>query len=363
MKLNIGEAIKRMRKEKEITQEDFAEVLGVSCQSVSRWENGLCYPDIELVPTIASFFGVSTDKLMGVDEITEMDDVKKYLERFQLAISRGDIDACIAVAREGVREYPNNYILLDKLMYALFVSGDDDGNIPEWKENMERYDSEITALGERIMKYCLDQSIRLAATARLAFNHCEHGRKEIGRNIYETLPSMENCRELHIWWALKKEEMLPFLRESIKKSYEFLRLFILLLADKDVVDNETELIVLKKVFALDNLILDGNRPRNNWSVTWLDFDIAKRYALLNDYDNMYKHLHLAVEEAKAFDNRPDEQRYSSVLVGEIIERKTDCETSDTRTLCEILRDKWMLHDEFDSVRDTDKFKAIMKELS
>lgn len=36
---------------------------------------------------------------------------------------------------------------------------------------------------------------------------------------------------------------------------------------------------------------------------------------------MYKHLHLAVEDAKAFDNRPDKQRYSAVLVGEIIERK------------------------------------------
>lgn len=48
------------------------------------------------------FFGVSTDKLMGVDEITEMENVEKYLERFQLSISRGEIDECIAVAREGV---------------------------------------------------------------------------------------------------------------------------------------------------------------------------------------------------------------------------------------------------------------------
>ena len=84
MKLNIGETIKRMRKEREITQEEFAQVLGVSCQSVSRWENCSCYPDIELVPTIASFFGVSTDNLMGVDEITEMENVEKYLERFRI---------------------------------------------------------------------------------------------------------------------------------------------------------------------------------------------------------------------------------------------------------------------------------------
>ena len=43
MKLNIGEPIKRIRKERKITQEEFAEVLGVSCQSVSRWENEISH--------------------------------------------------------------------------------------------------------------------------------------------------------------------------------------------------------------------------------------------------------------------------------------------------------------------------------
>ena len=103
MKLYIGKTIKRLRKEKEITQEEFAEVLGVSCQSVSRWENNLCYPDIELIPIIASFFSISTDKLMGIDEITEKENIEKYLERFQLAINKGKLNECIAIAREGVK--------------------------------------------------------------------------------------------------------------------------------------------------------------------------------------------------------------------------------------------------------------------
>ena len=121
MKLNIGETIKKLRKEREITQEEFAEVLGVSCQSVSRWENDNCYPDIELIPTIAGFFGISTDRLMGVDETAEKEAVNKYLEEFQLAMSKGNIDECITIARKGVAEFPNNYVLLDKLMYALFA--------------------------------------------------------------------------------------------------------------------------------------------------------------------------------------------------------------------------------------------------
>ena len=363
MKLNIGETIKRLRKEREITQEEFAEILGVSCQSVSRWENDNCYPDIELIPAIAEFFGISTDRLMGVDETKEKEAVKSYLEAFQKAINVGNIHKCIAIARKGVKEFPNNYVLLDKLMYALFASGDNSGNIPDWEENMEKYDAEITALGERIVKYCPDITIRLTATARLAFNHVLHGRREIGRSIYETLPSIELCKERQILWALEKDEELPFLRNSIKQSYELLKSLIWSLADADEVDTQTAIAATKKIYELEKLILDGNRPKNDWGDVCLDFDMAKRYALMGDTTNTFKHLHLAVNEAKAFDNRPDEQKYSAVLLGEITERRLDFETSDTRPLCEILRDKWLKHDELDSVRDTDEFKAIIKELS
>lgn len=83
---------------------------------------------------------------------------------------------------------------------------------------------------------------------------------------------------------------------------------------------------------------------------------------MGDYDNMYKHLHIAVDEAKAFDNRPDEQKYSAILIGEITERRLDFETSDTRPLCEILRDKWLIHDEFDSIRNSSEFQNVMKRL-
>ena len=363
MKLKIGENIKLLRKSKDITQEALAEMLGVSCQSVSRWESGVCYPDMELLPVIAQLFDSSVDSLLGVDEITEKENVDKYLERFQDAISQGKIYECIDIAREGVKEYPNNYILLNKLMFALFASGDNSGNIPDWKENMEKYDSEITSIGERIMNYCPDINIRLEATARLAFNHILHDRKHIGRKIYETLPTMEQSRERQILWALEKDEILPFLRDAIKQSYEFLKSFIWSLADEDIVDAETELIAIKKIFALEELILDGNRPKNAWGDVWLYFDIAKRYALLCDYDNMYKYLRKSVQSAKDFDTRPDEQTYSAVLTGEITERKIDFETSDTRPLSEILRDRWLLHDEFDFIRDTDEFKSIIEELN
>ena len=162
---------------------------------------------------------------------------------------------------------------------------------------------------------------------------------------------------------MEKEEKLPFLRKAIKQSYEFLKSFIWLLADADVVDVETEFIAIKKIFELEELILDGNRPQTDWGDVWLNFDFAKRYALMNDYDNTFKYLKIAVDNAKAFDNRPEEETYSAVLVGEITIKKTDFETSDTRPVTEILRDKWLLHDEFDNIRDTKEFKEIVNSLT
>ena len=65
MKLNIGENIKRLRREKDLTQEALASFFGVTFQTVSKWERGETYPDITLLPELASFFDVSVDTLLG----------------------------------------------------------------------------------------------------------------------------------------------------------------------------------------------------------------------------------------------------------------------------------------------------------
>ena len=363
MKLNIGNTIKHLRKEKDITQEELADILGVSYQSVSRWETGVCYPDMELLPVIADFFGVTADRLLGVHEKIEQKKIEQYLLRFQEAISKGKVYDCIAIAREGVAEYPNNFALLNKLMYALFVAGDDDGNIPEWKENMEKYDAEITALGERIMKYCPDQDIRLEATARLAFNHCEMGRKEIGRSIYEFLPSAKFCKENQMWWSLDDNEKLPFLRNKIKQNYEALKNSVWLLETSGCIPDEQAVIAIKKILEFEKIMYDSDVTPDAWNAARLQLDLAKSYARLDDSKEAVKHLKIGAKAAKAFDSRQEEQAFSSVLLGNITVRKIDFETSDTRTLSEIMRDKWLLCSEFDKFRNTDEFKDVLKLLS
>lgn len=363
MKLNIGETIKKLRKEREITQEEFAEVLGVSCQSVSRWENENCYPDIELIPTIAEFFGISTDRLMGVDETKEKAVVNSYLEAFQIAISKGDVDECIRISREGVKEFPNNYELLDNLMYALFLSTDEDGNIPEWKENMEKYDAEITALGERIMKYCPDQNIRLRAMSTLAFNHCEMGRKEIGRAIYETFPSVEYGKENQMWWSLSEEEWLPNSRQRIEKGFDILAAGIYTLISYQLLSDNELLAVIEKRLSLDKILYDSEAPDDNWGNARLYCHYARTLLRLNRNTEAFEKLKIAVKCAKGFDNRPEQIVKHSILLGDIIINRSDFETTDSRTLTEIMRDKWLQDEDFDSIRDTENFKSIIKELN
>ena len=63
MKINIGENIKKLRAEKQVTQEQLAEYLCISYQAVSKWENGVTTPDIFLLPKIAEYFDVPIDEL------------------------------------------------------------------------------------------------------------------------------------------------------------------------------------------------------------------------------------------------------------------------------------------------------------
>ena len=64
----LGEIIRDLRKKEQVTQEKLAEYLGVSFQSISRWENGLAYPDVTLIPAIARYFNVSTDILFDMEQ-------------------------------------------------------------------------------------------------------------------------------------------------------------------------------------------------------------------------------------------------------------------------------------------------------
>ena len=62
---NVGRFIAKLRKEKNITQQDLANKLGVTDRAISNWENGNIMPSVEMLIKIADFFSVSTDYLFS----------------------------------------------------------------------------------------------------------------------------------------------------------------------------------------------------------------------------------------------------------------------------------------------------------
>ena len=65
MQLDLGNNIRQLRRRDKRTQEQLADALGVTSQAVSRWESGGSYPDMNLIPAIASYFRVTIDELFS----------------------------------------------------------------------------------------------------------------------------------------------------------------------------------------------------------------------------------------------------------------------------------------------------------
>lgn len=60
----LGQRITKLRKGRDLTQDELAEKMGVSSQAVSKWENDISCPDVMMFPQLADFFGVTIDELM-----------------------------------------------------------------------------------------------------------------------------------------------------------------------------------------------------------------------------------------------------------------------------------------------------------
>jgi len=91
MEHSIGKKIAFYRKARGMTQEELAEVLGVSPQAVSKWENDIACPDIALIAPIAKYFGVSTDELLSAEPVQTVKltpvDQRKSLDELMMHIT------------------------------------------------------------------------------------------------------------------------------------------------------------------------------------------------------------------------------------------------------------------------------------
>lgn len=118
MNVQIGEKIRALRKQKNISQEVLAQYLGVSFQAVSKWENGTALPDVTMIPAIASFFDVSTDELFDFNRLETEERVLKLCGEIALWRYEHPEEAELAY-RDLLKQYPGNDIIMANLLYVL----------------------------------------------------------------------------------------------------------------------------------------------------------------------------------------------------------------------------------------------------
>lgn len=79
MNIEIGKKIKSLRLQKGITQEQLAAKLNMSSQAISKWENNVTLPDIQLLPSLSVLFGVTIDELFALTDDTHFERIENMI--------------------------------------------------------------------------------------------------------------------------------------------------------------------------------------------------------------------------------------------------------------------------------------------
>ncbi|MBV4428668.1 helix-turn-helix domain-containing protein [Clostridium tyrobutyricum] len=122
--LNIGKCIIQKRKERKITQQQLADYIGVSKASVSKWESGLSYPDILLLPQLAAYFNISVDELMGYSPQLAKEDIKKIYNKLSHEFTVKTFDEVMEQCNKLIKKYYSCFpFLLSMVQLLLNYSG------------------------------------------------------------------------------------------------------------------------------------------------------------------------------------------------------------------------------------------------
>ncbi len=274
MQLNLGTKIRELRLRGSRTQETLADALGVSAQAVSRWESGGSYPDMEIIPSIANYFGVTIDELFGYDNNRD-NKVIAIVERINSfgIKSRSDddwVDECLSILREGLSEFPNNELLSITLADTLSEAGwrrykewlyyDDEGYI-QHNHNIHRsneYWIESIKLCEYLVDNAKDNTIITKALHILVLLYRNLGENVKAISYAKKMPQLRNCQEIMLISATDGKEQAKYIGEFLlKAASEFSsQLISALIACRQNFDSDMPINKIKGAISIFELVCD-----------------------------------------------------------------------------------------------------------
>ena len=177
----LPENLKKYRVLKDLTQEDVAEYLGITPQSVSKWERGESYPDITFLPALANIFETSVDLLIGMDTI-RAEETRYNIHKKAVEYQRsGDYNLAEKTYRDALLIYPNKPGMILGLASTLALKGNTD---------------EAIELMERGLPLSINEKQKATVRATLCFLYLKAGREDKANRLASELPHTRESREV-----------------------------------------------------------------------------------------------------------------------------------------------------------------------
>ncbi|MGN0178462.1 MAG: helix-turn-helix transcriptional regulator [Monoglobaceae bacterium] len=354
MSETMGDIIRKLRKERDLTQEELADKIGVTSQAVSKWENSTGMPDISQVVPLAAFFGVSTDTLFNYCSEDIRRDIENLKAESQKMKNQGIVDKRISLWRETVKKYPGKYECMAELAAALFDSFGDDTA----KECIE--------LCEKILSGSSDSSIREIALQIITYAYCSprSSMADEEKAVYyaNTASNIWCSREILL-------EKAYFTEESQSRQTE--------IRDQNIL-SFTDLICRKLSFApgrsseeqlqgcnaaltfWNTLIPDGNYLFYHCRIS----DIYKRIAIVNAKEGNKAETLAALKKAAyhalQFDKMPQgRQHFTSPLVKHAVSDSLENSKNYRETEFELFT-RFLNEPRFDFIRNEEGFASLYK---
>lgn len=163
--MQVGEVIRKYRKEKDLTQEEMAKRLGVTAPAVNKWENGNSLPDVSLLSPIARLLNISIDTLLSHEKEISDEEASRLVEEANERLKAEAFDSVCLWIKQCLVEHPSSYYLI-LWMARIFDSHLSMAEIAD----QDRYDGFILDCYVRALESS-DEALRRSAAEALYYFH------------------------------------------------------------------------------------------------------------------------------------------------------------------------------------------------
>jgi len=345
--MNIGTKIKNLRRDRGITQEELAEMLGITSRAVSQWECERTAPDISQLPILARIFGVTTDHLLGVD-IGQMDEeISAVIAEAEMYYGRGDFEESVRILRGGLAKYPASHRLMVRLADILPLAGGDS--------------EEIENLCLRVISESTNRAESDFAHVVLLGHYKNSGKVDTAVRMAEGLSYTWNSREDQLMHLLEGEAAVKNLTEYVEFCGERTMISMLKLADISVYTDEEKLSLYDSVEKIAQAMCPmGDMKFIAQFPTHSTLEGAKLYAKKGDYDRALAWLRRMVDYAREFDRNNAADPYISPAIRGVI--PSDWIHGEGDTFAAATKEEMIKSPEFYGICDREEYRAILRAL-